>query len=653
MTPIQQLMLGAGGAKKMTYMDDLFSTLVYKGDGNGTRTFTNGIDLTEGGLVWTKRRDANNNHLMFDTARGGTKYIIPSSNGAEGSNGLDVTFNNNGYQPNQAWSSLNNSEGTYASWTFRKAPGFFDVVTYTGTGSSVLTLSHDLGSVPGMILIKRLDGASTDWIVYHRSTGISNYLKLNATDAAADDTGDYLFNNVAPTATHFTIGAGHDAVNANTNNYVAYLFAHDEQSFGENENASVIKCGSYTGNGQANEAGPFINLGWEPQFLLIKNTSDSASWAMFDTMRGIRTGGKTQTLSADLTNAEGDYTNFATVTATGFHAGYNDNYTNSSGDTYIYLAIRRPDSYVGKPAEAGTDVFAMDTGSGSSTIPNFDSGFPVDFAFYRSPASTSNWWLNARLTQGTELKTNSSDAEGSYANGTFDSNTGWNKAPSNDSSAQSWMWKRHTGFDVQAVTTTGSGYQFLKHGLGVVPQMIWMKKRDGTGDWHVYHKDLNGGTTPYNWSLHLNDDSAEWESGGNMWGLSNLPDNETVTILDSYFGGAGEYLMLLFASNGISKVGSYTGNGNAIGSSPLTITTGFQPRFLIIKRVNQSGWNWNLFDSVRGIGSGNDPRLRLNQSGAQQTSYDFVEATSTGFKVNGDMGGIGASGGEYIYYAHA
>ena len=646
-------MLGVG-AKKKTYLDDVFSTYVWAGSAS-SRSINNGIDLsTKGGLVWTKRRDNTGKHMLFDTTRGVSKNIRSDDSAAEvtETNTL-TTFNSNGFSLGTD-DLINGTSRTYTGWTFRKAPGFFDVVTYDGDSDTLdsgesQSVAHSLGCEPGLILVKKTSGAQP-WAVYHRSLGNTKSLFLNSTETA--ETLQRYWNNTSPTSTHFTVGSSAH-VNRTGESYVAYVFAHDEQSFGENENASVIKCGSYTGNGQANKAGPFINLGWEPQFLLIKNTSDSASWAMFDTMRGIRTGGKTQTLSADLTNAEGDYTNFATVTATGFHAGYNDNYTNSSGDTYIYLAIRRPDSYVGKPAEAGTDVFAMDTGSGSSTIPNFDSGFPVDFAFYRSPASTSNWWLNARLTQGTELKTNSSDAEGSYANGTFDSNTGWNKAPSNDSSAQSWMWKRHTGFDVQAVTTTGSGYQFLKHGLGVVPQMIWMKKRDGTGDWHVYHKDLNGGTTPYNWSLHLNDDSAEWESGGNMWGLSNLPDNETVTILDSYFGGAGEYLMLLFASNGISKVGSYTGNGNAIGSSPLTITTGFQPRFLIIKRVNQSGWNWNLFDSVRGIGSGNDPRLRLNQSGAQQTSYDFVEATSTGFKVNGDMGGIGASGGEYIYYAHA
>ena len=187
--------------------------------------------------------------------------------------------------------------------------------------------------------------------------------------------------------------------------------------------------------------------------------------------------------------------------------------------------------------------------------------------------------------------------------------------------------------------------------------MIWIKNRDSgasNAHWRVYHKGLNGGTNPADKYLILNTDDAEQDSA------AYFNDTEPTSTVFSVGGhlsvneDGDDFIAMLFASvDGISKVGSYTGNGNAIGSSPLTITTDFQPRFLLIKRVDESSWHWNVFDSVRGIGSGNEPRLKLNQSDAQDTGYDWVEATSTGFKINGSMGGVGASGGKYIYYAHA
>ena len=53
---IQQLLLGVGASKK-TYMDDVFSTYLYKGDGTSGRTITNNIDVSgEGAMVWVKNR---------------------------------------------------------------------------------------------------------------------------------------------------------------------------------------------------------------------------------------------------------------------------------------------------------------------------------------------------------------------------------------------------------------------------------------------------------------------------------------------------------------------------------------------------------------------------------------------------------------------
>ena len=104
---------------------------------------------------------------------------------------------------------------------------------------------------------------------------------------------------------------------------------------------------------------------------------------------------------------------------------------------------------------------------------------------------------------------------------------------------------------------------------------------------------------------------------------------------------------MLFASvDGISKVGYYAGS-----NSTQTITTGFQPRFVIIKNITESGSDWAVFDTVRGWGSGIDERLRLNSNAAQNDDDDDAP-TSTGFTVT-NIGFINESGANYIYYAHA
>ena len=108
-----------------------------------------------------------------------------------------------------------------------------------------------------------------------------------------------------------------------------------------------------------------------------------------------------------------------------------------------------------------------------------------------------------------------------------------------------------------------------------------------------------------------------------------------------------QYIALLWSSvDGISKVGSYTGTGY-----DLTVTTGFSPSFVIIKRIDANE-NWFVLDTVRGWASGNDQYLILNST-AQQGSADFGNPVATGFLVKGTSSGSNTSGGTYIYYAHA
>ena len=154
------------------------------------------------------------------------------------------SFNSNGYTLGGTDNQMNGTGSTYCDWVFRKCRGFFDIVTYTGNGTYGLSISHNLGSVPGFIMVKKTSGTD-GWFCYHRSLG-NTKMVLNGTGAAG--TATQYWNDTSPTDTTFTVGTD-TAVNANGETYVAYLFAHNDGSFGEDSDEAVIKCDSYAGTG--------------------------------------------------------------------------------------------------------------------------------------------------------------------------------------------------------------------------------------------------------------------------------------------------------------------------------------------------------------------------------------------------------------------
>ena len=193
-----------------------------------------------------------------------------------------VSFNSDGFLIDDKtgtsnYNTVNRDGDDYASWTFRKAPKFFDCVTYTGNNSVPTTVPHGLGIEPGMIIIKSTSDPG-DWYVYHKGFTFPSWCALNSTDAQGTSKGAGL--TAPPTAESFTVSNGSGVVGAEQD-YVAYLFAHDDSD------ESMIKCGSYTGTGAA---GNEIDLGFEPQWVMVKGATTSDNWTMYDTMRGIVTG---------------------------------------------------------------------------------------------------------------------------------------------------------------------------------------------------------------------------------------------------------------------------------------------------------------------------------------------------------------------------
>ena len=642
---IERKLLGTSPSGGATDVAEVFSTHLYTGNA-GVNAINNGIDLAgEGGMVWFKDRKVDNiNHVIVDTERGPTKYLYGLSTVTETSLTNSLTsFNSNGFSlgtDDGDWVNANNR--SYVSWTFRKKKKFFDVITYSGNGTAGRTISHGLDGPVGMVIIKRTDTANYNWTVWHRSSS-SNNLFLNATGAQFSSGGRI----ASASSTNFTVGTA-GGVNNGSGTYVAYVFADNSSEDAEDQ---MIKCGSYSGNSSTN--GPFVDLGWEPQFVLIKALNANESWMMFDSMRGISTGGNDAKLSPNTIALE-NYGDYLELNATGFTLKTTDAAFNGTSKNYLYMAIRAP--MMIEP-EAATDVFHVESYTGDNVANRkITTGFAVDANITVGYDSARPPCLGTRITDGMFQTTSSSvqyDSLNDWIG--YDNNDGIRYTSAYDFSNTSNVpfstlsWKRAKGFfDVVAYTGTGST-QTILHSLAVIPEMIWVKNRTSTSDWSVYVKDaLSAGAMNYGW-LNL----------GNQFTASNWPFVVAPNATEFFVRGGetainvtnNNHIAFLFASlDGISKVGSYTGNG-----SSQTISCGFSAgaRFILIKRTNAER-DWYVWDTTRGIVAGNDPHLSLNTAAAQVTNDDSVDPHNSGFIVNQvSATNINVSSGTYIFYAIA
>ena len=646
---------GGGVAAVPNYIEDVFSTWLYAGNGS-TQTINNGIDLAgKGGLVWIKSRGQAANHRINDTAAAiaGTK-LATNTTAALATEAAGLTsFNSNGFSIGSD-GTINTTNDPLVSWTFRKQPKFFDVVTWTGDGSSQQVVSHSLGSAPGFITCKATS-TTGDWWSYHRAsnaTPASAYLKLNTTDALV--TGS---NFWGVTSTSFTARL---TLNLNTAGvtYVAYLFAHNAGGFGLTGTDNVISCGSFTTDGSGNAS---VTLGYEPQFWLYKPVG-TGGWTIYDTMRGW-----SQTsifnLNPNTSGAEGGGSVTAFYpTATGFDCvGGNLN----PSATYIYIAIRRGPMKV--PTD-GTSVFAPATWTGNNTTGrNIPTGFPVDLTIEQIRTASSiqaNLWFDrvrgysSTITGASAfLRSQVTDAESSLPDYNYvPTMDGFNFGSTaslttqfNNSgvTAVAWNFRRAPGFfDEVCYTGTGAGGSpnNVSHNLGAVPELIIVKRRTFSGSWAVYSSAT--GNSNY---LLLNTTDAT-TSSSTVWN-NTTPTSSVFTVGNNGLGNSsGEgYVAYLFAScPGVSKVTNFTGNGTS-----QTINCGFTSgaRFVMIKATSTTG-NWTVFDSARGISAGGDPALYLNSTAAEVTGVDAIDADSTGFIVNQEgTFNLNASGVQYLVLA--
>jgi hypothetical protein len=249
-----------GGGEPAPDVADVFSIDLYTGNGSST-VVTTGVDIsTEGGMVWNKGRVGASNHWVGDTERDLEDSSILNANSAEFNKPNNLTaIGTTGVTVGDQW---NYNTSPYALYSFRKSPRFFDVVAYTGTTADQ-TITHNLGVAPGMIWIKDRD-AAVDWVVYHSESGTGTHHDLKNANEITSST---KFNSYTPTDADFQVNGADAGVNANGVRYIAYIFANDTADDG------IIRTGSYTGNGSA--SGPSIDVGWQPQWVLVWSSQNT------------------------------------------------------------------------------------------------------------------------------------------------------------------------------------------------------------------------------------------------------------------------------------------------------------------------------------------------------------------------------------------
>ena len=332
-----------------------FDTLTYTGDGN-TNLEVNGLNFTPS-YIWIKGRDTAHPHTNIDSVRGGNKYLKSNETGAEETNptyGWIDSFDSDGFTTqtgsnSNQWNVNKNGE-TYVAWNWKAGTSFtndasatgigsidstgsvnqdagFSIVSYTGTGSTG-TVAHGLGATPSMMIFKERADDAHGWITYHHkntSAPATEFLLLNTTQAT-EDYADY-FNDTAPTSSVFTIDTAGD-INGSSDTYIAYCFA---------EKQGYSKFGSYTGNGSSTD-NSFIYTGFKVGWLMIKKTSGTSNWTIWDSVR--QSNEINKPLWGDLNSAEAAQSTVKLdLLSNGFKIRGNGSNVGSSGGSYIYMAF--------------------------------------------------------------------------------------------------------------------------------------------------------------------------------------------------------------------------------------------------------------------------------------------------------------------------
>ena len=322
---------------------DYFNTVLYTGNDSDGHAIT-GVGF-QPNLVWIKDRGDGNHHRVYDSVRGVNAALVTSANWDEdqyATYGQFESFDSDGFTvgigtgtSGQRGEATNSAE-PHVAWCWKEsATAGFDIVSYTGTGSS-RTVSHNLGVAPEMIIIKNRDD-DENWIVYHAgqaSDAQTDYLILNDGSGIGGD--DPWLNDTAPTSSQWEYSDGGNTYNDNGDDYIAYLFSSVE---------GYSKFGTYEGTGST--TGPFVYCGFRPAYIVTKRveTTPNAYWNVFDTARDPYNSGVTADFKRLLVHSSGaEATNHVNYTppdilSNGFRLRHGSADKNYSGKRFIFFAF--------------------------------------------------------------------------------------------------------------------------------------------------------------------------------------------------------------------------------------------------------------------------------------------------------------------------
>ena len=317
-----------------------FNTVLYSG--TGSENAITGVGF-QPDWIWLKDRTQTYSHGLFDSSRGANKKLNSNNTNAEQTPTEELkSFDSDGFTLGTA-NGVNQSSDNFVAWNWKANGGTtssnsdgsitstvqanttagFSIVTYTGNSTNGATVGHGLTQKPEMYWVKNREDSTKNWGVYNESIGATKWLKLNLTDASADDV---IWANTAPTSSVFYLNSTLTA-NDNGDDIVAYCF-HSIKGYS--------KIGKYTGNGASSD-GPFVYTGFKPAFFLIKSIGAARNWHILDNKRNT-VNPVNLYLNPNNTDADGTFV-FGDFVSNGFKIRNNGNTFNNNGEDYIYMAF--------------------------------------------------------------------------------------------------------------------------------------------------------------------------------------------------------------------------------------------------------------------------------------------------------------------------
>jgi len=335
------------GPNSAEQADDYFNTVLYTGNGTDDTAIT-GVGF-QPDLVWVKTRSVTSTHILSDSVRGADKQLFSNLTNSEQTNTTKIkSFDADGFTLGTDASgtgSSNTNTVTYAGWSWKAggtavsntdgsttssvsaAPDAgFSILTYTADAATG-TVGHGLSSAPELVLAKpRNPSIITDWYVMHTGALTADQiLNLNGTNAAFNP-GNNHFNDTYPTDTVVSYG-GYMGNPLTGDDKLMYCF-HSVEGYS--------KVGSYVGNGSTD--GTFVYTGFRPAFVLTKESTSTSGWNLRDNKRSPENV-VNEALQADTSGSELTSGYDVDFLSNGFKLRTSLSDSNTSGQTYIYLAF--------------------------------------------------------------------------------------------------------------------------------------------------------------------------------------------------------------------------------------------------------------------------------------------------------------------------